>query len=259
MIVRGLYIEAQITGSIKTIPTPRVQLCPSDPIIPFKLCRRQFAIKITFAMTVTNAQGQMLSRVENFQLSLISFPSSSLWGIFPSLFISQCRDRKYTQNDWQYQTLYLEKRFKPYLFIYLFIYQVVQRFYIFLRPFDNYIIFFFHLSLSFQSSSINPFSSIRPLISSAQVSLGLPRFLLPGGLYFITFFGSLPSSIRWTCPYHLSCLVLISSKRDLVTFHFLFNNIIPNFVLPGNSSRASPKVHFCGIQFCYRCLKPSHT
>ena len=32
------------------------------------------------------------------------------------------------------------------------------------------------------------------LISSAQVSLGLPRFLLPGGLHFITFFGSLPSS-----------------------------------------------------------------
>jgi len=35
----------------------------------------------------------------------------------------------------------------------------------------------------------------------------------------------------------------------------LFNNIIPNFVLAGKSSRASPKVHFCGIQFCYRfCL-----
>ena len=58
------------------------------------------------------------------------------------------------------------------------------------------IIFFLQLPLSFQSSSINPFSSISPLIPSAQVSLGLPRFLLPGGLHFITSFGSLPSSIR---------------------------------------------------------------
>jgi hypothetical protein len=47
-------------------------------------------------------------------------------------------------------------------------------------------------------------------------------------------------------------LVLISSKRDLSTLIFLFNNSIPNFVLPGNSSCSSPKVHFCGIQFCCR-------
>ena len=95
-----------------------------------------------------------------------------------------------------YQTLPLSKTSYLNLFNIIIIQQVVRRFYIFLRPFDNYIIFFFHLSLSFQSSSINPFSSISPLISSAQVSLGLPRFLLPGGLHFITFFGSLPSSIR---------------------------------------------------------------
>ena len=38
-----------------------------------------------------------------------------------------------------------------------------------------------------QSSSINPFSPVRPLIPSAQISLGLPRFLLPGGHHFITF------------------------------------------------------------------------
>ena len=70
--------------------------------------------------------------------------------------------------------------------IYLFIYQAVQCFHILLRPFNNYIIFFFQLLLSLQSSSINPFSPISPLIPSAQVSLGLPRFLLPGGRHFIT-------------------------------------------------------------------------
>ena len=126
-----------------------------------------------------------------------------------------------------------------------------QCFHIFLRPFDNYIIFFFQLPLSFQSSSINPFSPISPLIPSVQLSLGLPRFLLPGGRHFIISFGNLPSSILWTYPYHWSCFVLISSKRPCCT-HFLFNNSIANLVLPGNSSRASPEVHFCGIQFCCR-------
>jgi hypothetical protein len=33
------------------------------------------------------------------------------------------------------------------------------------------------------------------------VSLGLPRFLLPGGRHFRTSVGNLPSSILWTCPY----------------------------------------------------------
>ena len=32
-----------------------------------------------------------------------------------------------------------------------------------------------------------PFPPNSPLIPSAQVALGLPRFLLPGGLHFITF------------------------------------------------------------------------
>jgi hypothetical protein len=36
------------------------------------------------------------------------------------------------------------------------------------------------------------------------VSLGLPRFLLPGGRHFITSSDNLPSSILWTCPHHWS-------------------------------------------------------
>ena len=89
-----------------------------------------------------------------------------------------------------------------YIYFYLFIQQTVQCFHIFLRPSDNYVIFFLQLLLSFHSFSINPFSPINPLIPSAQVSLGLPRFLLPGGRYFITSFGNLPYSILWICPYH---------------------------------------------------------
>ena len=70
------------------------------------------------------------------------------------------------------------------------------------------LIIFFHLSLSFQSSSINPVSPISPLIPSAQVSLGLPRFLLPGGLHFITFFWQSPlfHSLNMSIPFKLFSL-----------------------------------------------------
>ena len=97
----------------------------------------------------------------------------------------------------------------------------LQCFHIFLRPFNNYIIFFLQLPLSFQSSSINPFSPISPLIPTAQVSLGLPRFLLPHGHHIITSFDNRSSSILWTCPHHWSCLVLMYSKRDHTIFIFV--------------------------------------
>jgi hypothetical protein len=45
-------------------------------------------------------------------------------------------------------------------------------------PIDNYSIFFLQLLLSFQSSSINRFSPITPVFPSAQVGLGLPRFIV---------------------------------------------------------------------------------
>ena len=77
----------------------------------------------------------------------------------------------------------------------VFIQQAVKCFHIFLRTFNKYIISFLQLPLSVQSSSINPISPISPLIPSAQVSLGLPRFLLLGGLHFVTSLGNLPSSI----------------------------------------------------------------
>jgi hypothetical protein len=62
-----------------------------------------------------------------------------------------------------------------------------------------------------------PFPPISPRIPSSQVSLGLPRFLLHSGFHFITCFGSLPSSILWTCPYHFSCLVYIY----IYIYHFI--------------------------------------
>jgi len=55
MIVKGLHGHVEITGSGKIILIPRIQLHPSDPIIPFKAFRRQFPIKIVLAMAISNA------------------------------------------------------------------------------------------------------------------------------------------------------------------------------------------------------------
>ena len=68
------------------------------------------------------------------------------------------------------------------IIIIVVIQQAVQCFHIFLRPYNGYRIFHLQLCLSLQSSSASPFSPI----PSAQVSLGLPRFLLPAGRHFIT-------------------------------------------------------------------------
>jgi hypothetical protein len=89
------------------------------------------------------------------------------------------------------------------------IWQAVQCFHIFLRPFDNYIIFSLQLLLSFQASSINPFSPTSPLIPSAQVSLGLLydfSGVIPRRLNFICRrFGSL-------CLFHLHRQVGVCGK-----------------------------------------------
>jgi hypothetical protein len=60
-----------------------------------------------------------------------------------------------------------------------------------------------------------PFSTICPLIPSAQVSLGLPRFLLPGGRRFITYFANLP-------PYILVFKLEESKINVLLTVHSVY-------------------------------------
>ena len=39
----------------------RIELSPSDSLLPFKLSRRQFPIKLCFAMTINKAQGQSIN------------------------------------------------------------------------------------------------------------------------------------------------------------------------------------------------------
>ena len=96
---------------------------------------------------------------------------------------------------------------------------------------------------------VNPFSPISPLIPSTQVSFGLPRFLLPGGRHFITSFGNLPSSILWTCPHNWSCLILISSKRHVVTFIFCLITLF--LILSFLEIRAERRHNSISVEFSF--------
>ena len=42
---------------------PRIDLIPSDTDVPFTLRRRQFPVRVCFAMTINKAQGQSLKKV----------------------------------------------------------------------------------------------------------------------------------------------------------------------------------------------------
>ncbi|CAJ0936430.1 unnamed protein product, partial [Ranitomeya imitator] len=60
-IILAKVISGSAAGNVVFIP--RIDLCPSETGLPFKLRRRQFPIKPAFAMTINKSQGQTLHRV----------------------------------------------------------------------------------------------------------------------------------------------------------------------------------------------------
>jgi len=57
-------ITKDIVDSAKVILVPRIQLCPSDPIFPFKLGRLRFPTKITFLWQSIRLKGRRLNVLE---------------------------------------------------------------------------------------------------------------------------------------------------------------------------------------------------
>jgi hypothetical protein len=123
-----------------------------------------------------------------FDLYLVKFPIVVCLSFFLFLFFLFSLSSPLNSHFAYFILSYIPSFFRYSFFIYLFIYQAVQCFHIFLRPFNNYTIFFLQLLLLFQPSSTTPFSPISPPIPSSPKSLGLPRCLFPSGRHFVTSF-----------------------------------------------------------------------
>jgi hypothetical protein len=81
-------IAADVTGSNQTVLIPTIQLCPSDPSIPFQLRTGRFPIQIAVALKISKAQGQTLEPAAIYPPSPV-FPNGQLYVAFslPCLFI----------------------------------------------------------------------------------------------------------------------------------------------------------------------------
>jgi hypothetical protein len=61
----NLIVGEVLTGRAKSnfVFIPRIDLAPSDSNMPFILKRRQFPVRVAFAMTINKSQGQTLEKV----------------------------------------------------------------------------------------------------------------------------------------------------------------------------------------------------
>ena len=62
-VINGKVLKATIAGSNRTVLLPRIELQPKDGMFPFSWRRRQFPVRVSFAMTINKSQGQTLGRV----------------------------------------------------------------------------------------------------------------------------------------------------------------------------------------------------
>lgn len=56
-------IKCRTVSSGKSVAIPRIDVTEADTKLPFKLVRRQFPIRVCYAMTINKSQGQTFDRV----------------------------------------------------------------------------------------------------------------------------------------------------------------------------------------------------
>jgi len=76
------------SGSRQTILLPSIQLCPSDPTIPFKIFRRRFPIWMAFGMTIM-LKGRRLNLLQYIYLRLFFPMASSVWQLIVPLHLTK--------------------------------------------------------------------------------------------------------------------------------------------------------------------------
>ena len=83
LIITAIHANVIITGEYIGLKTtiPRIALQPSDSRFPFTLRRRQFLVRVAFAMAMNKSQGQSLERAGLF-LSRPVFSHGQLYVAF---------------------------------------------------------------------------------------------------------------------------------------------------------------------------------
>ena len=62
-VINGKVLRATVAGTNRVVLIPRIPMSPTEGLFPFDWRRRQFPVRVSFAMTINKSQGQTLKRV----------------------------------------------------------------------------------------------------------------------------------------------------------------------------------------------------
>ena len=78
-VINGRLIKATIVSTGRQVLIPRIGLKPKAGKFPFTFTRRQFPVRVAFAMTINKSQGQTMSRVGVLSYTVTCFGHGQLY------------------------------------------------------------------------------------------------------------------------------------------------------------------------------------